>query len=462
MSKWRTSLGLGGLVLVAACSAGSPTAGDKADLVPVRDGALDQKTQSVIATADPEDAADAADEQADEAEDAAEDAADEGDEDVPAAPGVRPESVTTARTVVLNPGAEGVDALISNLNVTQNYGDHAEFSAGAWTSNGTPMTNRSLIRFDLSSVEAGTVLKATLALYADTSARLYGQGIYNGLEPGHSTLSGPNDFNVRLITQDWDEHTVNWANQPTTSALHALSLPSSASPGQDYSDIDVTALVQDSLQNPKQAFGFEIQLNNEAYYREVTFGSSDNPNAAIRPKLVLQLGTAGTGDPSARTGPCYADYKITPGSGYGLNFEDFSFGQYPMYQVWDFGDGSVPAGGMSLHHDFPNPGTYKVCLSLSTGTGCSNERCKEVEVPGGCEDKYITSCREECTEGIKECRDICSDQKKECKEECKSSGAHGKAKRKCKKACRVEKRECRKLCTENKKVCRTTCAYGCN
>ncbi|WP_437992353.1 DNRLRE domain-containing protein [Sorangium sp. So ce145] len=191
--------------------------------------------------------------------------------------------------LTLQPGSDGIDATITNLSasVGANNGSSPNMTAGVWTSSNTSYVNRSLFRFDLSEIPAGsTIERARLTLYADPDARLYGQGTWNGLLPGHSTYGGSNAFLLQRVTSAWQENTVTWANQPTTTSLHQVLLPPSTSLGQDYEGVDVTELVQDMLSAPASNHGFLMRLESEVgNYREVSFMSSDTANAARLPKL---------------------------------------------------------------------------------------------------------------------------------------------------------------------------------
>lgn len=133
--------------------------------------------------------------------------------------------------------------------------------------------NRSLLRFDLSFVPPGaTILDAKLDLFAYSI-------------PGVTGHIGTNNIDILRVTQNWSENTVTWNNQPTTDNFNnVVSLPQSTLPTQDYLNIDVTGIVQDMISNNND-YGFLIKLLNESMTRGVIFGSKDNPNQQLRPKL---------------------------------------------------------------------------------------------------------------------------------------------------------------------------------
>jgi gliding motility-associated-like protein len=173
----------------------------------------------------------------------------------------------------------GKDALLSNFLPDQNYGDHPDFLATAWTSGGTPVVSRSLLYFDFSGIPTGTtVVSANLDLYHYFSP-------YN---VGHSTLDGSNAAKLYRITTNWDEHTVTWNTAPAYTTVNAVSLPASLSSSDNYS-VNVTTLVQDMINNPTNSFGFFFMLDSEFYYRSMLFASSDQSNPLLHPKLTLTV-----------------------------------------------------------------------------------------------------------------------------------------------------------------------------
>lgn len=192
--------------------------------------------------------------------------------------------VYSQTTLTLQPNAaNGKDAYVESRLSSSNFGNHQDFMATAWTNSGTPTTVRSLIDFDLTSIPStATITSAYLSLYSYNSP-------FNG---SHSTLSGPNDCVLQRITSSWAENTVTWDTQPLSTPLNQVSLSASTSSVQNYTNIDVTALVQDMQANPSSSFGFLIKLNTESYYRRMIFASSDNSDASLHPKLVVNYYTS--------------------------------------------------------------------------------------------------------------------------------------------------------------------------
>ncbi|MGE0076399.1 MAG: DNRLRE domain-containing protein [Bacteroidales bacterium] len=181
-------------------------------------------------------------------------------------------------SITLQPNAtEGKDALIASLSPDNNYGTHPDFAAMAWTNNFAPTNVRGLIQFDFSSVPANAIIQSvTLTLYGYNSAS-------NGT---HSTLSGSNESVLQRITESWDESTVTWNNQPATTTVNQVVLPTSTSDTQNYT-IDITESAKYMIENPSYNFGYMLKLVTESYYRSMLFASSDCSYNDLHPKLVI-------------------------------------------------------------------------------------------------------------------------------------------------------------------------------
>jgi hypothetical protein len=188
------------------------------------------------------------------------------------------------KTLTLQPnGDEGKDAQVASCVSCSyndnNFGSTADFLATAWTNGGDDSNVRSLIEFDLSSIPVGaTIESAELSLFYKNSP---GNG-------DHSTLSGSNAAWLERITGTWTESTVTWDNQPATTVIDQVALPASTTNTQDYTEIDITAIVKSWVEDPDTNFGLMLRLQNETAYRQLSFASSDHTEEAKRPKLVIK------------------------------------------------------------------------------------------------------------------------------------------------------------------------------
>ncbi len=209
----------------------------------------------------------------------------------------------TTQTVTFKPGAEiGKDALIETsydcikkgnpmTSASMNFGNSYTVRSQDWTNftNGCSReTARSLLKFDeLSTIPQGAVIiSAELKLYGEPTDTPYGG---NSFFPG-TDWNTPNPSHILRVTSDWDEQTVTWNTQPTTTTVNQIAIPQTTSQFNwnftDSSD-SLVAMIQDMVSNPETNFGFMLKLDTEAYYRKVAFVSSDNPESALHPELTV-------------------------------------------------------------------------------------------------------------------------------------------------------------------------------
>ncbi|MCK9398783.1 MAG: DNRLRE domain-containing protein [Bacteroidales bacterium] len=180
-------------------------------------------------------------------------------------------------TVVLQPGPESKDAQLWTIMPNNNYGNSPKFVCSGWTHYGEPGVNRSLIDFDLSVIpENAVITDAKLSFY------------FVCLEPTYFGHTGNNEAYLQLITETWEEDSVTWNTQPMTTEADQLYLPPSTDPYQDYTDIDVTALIGKLYAEPDDYHGLMLKLLNEYPYNCLLFASSDyNDTIEFRPKLEI-------------------------------------------------------------------------------------------------------------------------------------------------------------------------------
>lgn len=197
-------------------------------------------------------------------------------------------SQVTQTELTFQPDAcRGKDSHVSYITgnpsaANANFGSLDEVVPFTWTFGGAVGSCRALIDFaDLQLIPQGTtVTYAYLSLYGKPSSNTAPQG-----------NSGTNSCYVQRVTSTWDENTVTWNTQPSSTTTNQAALPGSTSQwNYDVIDLNVTALVQDIINQPVASrFGFMIKLQNESIYKSLIFASSDYSVAAKRPKLRLGL-----------------------------------------------------------------------------------------------------------------------------------------------------------------------------
>jgi len=243
------------------------------------------------------------------------------------------------------PGASGgKDAKLESYSPNSNYGNDVQLYAVAWTINGNPVYTRSVFQFDLSSVPPGSViLSAELNLYYDsTTTNVYHQ-------------YGQNTGYLQRVTAPWSESTVNWNNQPPATSVNQAVLPTSTSSYQDYLHIDVRDLVRTMVDSPAVNYGFLLKIAAESPYKTLLFCTSDYPNQARRPRLVIK----------------YAGVNVTASNGLTFCNGDSSIlqansGNY-SYQ-WKK-NGNAINGATASAYTAKTSGTYLV--KITNNNGCS-------------------------------------------------------------------------------------------
>ncbi len=157
-----------------------------------------------------------------------------------------------------------------------------ELDAQAWTWDGASGTQRALFQFNLSSIPKDSkIIKATLSLYGYKNHRYYN---------GHTKQN--NSAYLERITTYWNPYTCCWKNQPNVSKEHRVKLPAANSKLQNYTNIDVTNLVQDMTNEPENSFGFRLSLADETAYRMLLFASPNHPNLNLHPVLKIEYKSA--------------------------------------------------------------------------------------------------------------------------------------------------------------------------
>jgi alpha-tubulin suppressor-like RCC1 family protein len=168
-----------------------------------------------------------------------------------------------------------------------NYGSSNRFYSGEWSASNYRVNQRSVMDFDISSIPADAVIvEARLTLYA-MLPQINDDYRHASFAVRQNSSFKSNASYLERITSPWTETGVTYNTQPATSTKNRLLLPESQAFDENYVDFDVTAMVQDMLNNPGESFGFMMRLQNESKYSRMAFCSREFADSSRRPKLVV-------------------------------------------------------------------------------------------------------------------------------------------------------------------------------
>jgi hypothetical protein len=264
-------------------------------------------------------------------------------------------SLFSQKTIILQPGpADGTDTYINSAFPDQQWGNNPNLVPCAWTYEGVFGIGRALTLFDLSQIPADAqILDARLTLFYDPAAA-YGEQY------------GENASCFEKITENWEEMAATWNVQPDVTTAEALFLDKTQSPSQDLTDIDFTSFVSDWVLHPETNYGFSHRMVTEITYCCLVYSSSDHPDPARRPKLVVTYRDCDR--PVAGFTFLVQIPKVT--------FSDTSGSGTSWF--WDFGDGYF-SNLRNPQHLYATQGVYEVCLTVTDSCG-SDTLCKNVPV----------------------------------------------------------------------------------
>jgi len=169
-----------------------------------------------------------------------------------------------AAELVLQPGAEGKDAMVNILEPSVNFGNYAYVMV-----NFGPATEvRGLAEFEgLSAIAGATVNAAYLDLWIDRT---------NGTDY---------DFGVYRIAASWQEAAVTWQNQPAHIATPYDKIRVSGEAGGPYT-WNIKNLVQEWASGTYVNYGLMVKRVDMEYPTNWPyFCSGDHGNASYRPRL---------------------------------------------------------------------------------------------------------------------------------------------------------------------------------
>ena len=172
----------------------------------------------------------------------------------------------------------------TQTNADRNFGTEETLWMKDWTWNAIGCsggTIRSLLCFtELSTIPSNAVIvSATLRLYGVTSDR---NTSYSGAPASYYE----NTVVVQQVTSPWNENTVTWNTQPSTTTANQFIIPQSTSEynwNYTNSSSELVAMVQNMVSGNN--YGFMLRLQTEQHYRNMVFASSDHPDASLHPEL---------------------------------------------------------------------------------------------------------------------------------------------------------------------------------
>ncbi len=174
----------------------------------------------------------------------------------------------------------------TQTNSELNFGSEATLWMKDWTWAAIGCLNgtiRSLLCFtQLNSIpDNAVILSATLRLYGTNADR-------NTSYPGAPSDFHSNTVIVQQVTSPWNENTVTWNTQPTTTTTNQFTIPQS---NAEYnwnctiSNSDLVAMVQNMVSGNN--YGFMLKLETEVHYRNMVFSSSDCSDSTLWPELEI-------------------------------------------------------------------------------------------------------------------------------------------------------------------------------
>ncbi|MCL2246093.1 MAG: DNRLRE domain-containing protein [Lentimicrobiaceae bacterium] len=254
-----------------------------------------------------------------------------------------------------------------------NYGDHPYFRAWTWTLSNLfcyDRSFRSLLQFNelVTIPTEAEIISAELKLFGVPS-------IVD--DPGNSSYPGSthgttNESIIQRVTSPWDEFTVTWNTQPSTTTANQILIPNTTAQWNwNFTDnsTNLVDMVQDMVANPNNNFGFMIKLQNETRYRSVIFASSDHANPALWPELtvtykscsidtIVIIDTVYVEKPC----PCEANFSYIVNT---LNPSSYYFMASNPADGYRWGiNGRVVSTESAFSYDFWRNGDYEVCYYI--------------------------------------------------------------------------------------------------
>lgn len=170
------------------------------------------------------------------------------------------------------------DATIAEGNSATNYGSSSTINIQSWTN----YVERSLIRFDLSSIPSSSASGITSA-----TLRIYWQ----------NTNGASKTIEVHRITQAWEEGSVTWDNRKTSTAWNSgggdfsstvLATKNISWYPPAYYDIDLTSSVKDFVDGTYTNYGWILKFQSENTAQKYwDWHSKETSTGSKKPSLII-------------------------------------------------------------------------------------------------------------------------------------------------------------------------------
>jgi RHS repeat-associated protein len=187
-------------------------------------------------------------------------------------------------------GTDGVDTYIDNGSATSNYGTEVSLRIGEGNGS-TNDLNRSLIKFDLSSIPANaTITSATLSLWTsndlsdnDRTIRVYRLKV--------PFVEGEATWNESASGVSWQSAGASGANDRESTDIGSVLVVANEASGTEKQISLNTTKIQEMVSGTFTNNGFIIIADTELNDR-FNYKSSDSSTSSQRPKLVIQYTTS--------------------------------------------------------------------------------------------------------------------------------------------------------------------------
>ncbi len=174
---------------------------------------------------------------------------------------------------------KGENIALNGLDLLDSYCAHDYIMASSWTYQGRQAPMRAIVRFDIPNSLKDNKLKSAKLI-------LKSYMLSNNNNINHA--QNDNTLDIIRVPTDWKCSTVNWNNQPTMGST-MVTLPNVGilTGTNDNPTVDVTALVQEMIQNGNYGFLFKMR-DEQSVYHSRWFGSFSSP-AGFKPILEIEI-----------------------------------------------------------------------------------------------------------------------------------------------------------------------------